>query len=107
MPPKSHPAPIARTGYPKLADYIGTEPQLAIFKRFGSLNAENLLFMQLEIANLEQELREIVANDLRDEDETVRKSVNSWRLLQQAGKDSAQWRKRVEIREKLKEYSRW
>ena len=103
---KESPSSVARTGYPKLADFVGTDPHLAIFKKFGSLNAENLFYMQAEIAGLEQELQQIVADDLRSKDETSRKYATSWRVLQQAGKGSAQWQKRMEIREKLKEYSR-
>ena len=96
-----------RIGYPKMADFVGLEPQLAIFKRFGSLNAENLLFMQAEIACLEEELRLIVAEngDTDDKDDLNRRAATSWRLLQETGKNSVQWRKRSEIRERLKEYS--
>ena len=92
-------------GYPKLAEYVAVEPQLAIFKRFGALNAENLLFMQAEIAGLEEELRQIVAADLKSPDKKVRKSAKSWRILYAAREHSAQWQKRMEIREKLRDYS--
>ena len=95
-----------RIGYPKLADFVGLEPQLAIFKRFGSLNAENLLYMQAEIASLEEDLRLVVADDVStSNDEASRKFATSWRILQKAGRDSIQWRKRMELREKLREYS--
>ena len=96
---------MARAGYPKLADFVGLEPQLAIFKRFGALNAENLFFMQAEIAGLEEELREIIANDLKSKDRKVKKSSSSWRMLQAARENSAQWQKRMEIRERLRDYS--
>ena len=94
-----------RTGYPKLADYVALEPQSAIFKRFGALNAENLFYMQAEIAGLEEELREIVANDTNSRDPKVQKFSQSWRILQAARENSAQWQKRMEIRARLKEYS--
>ena len=95
-----------RIGYPKMADFVGLEPQLAIFKRFGSLNAENLLYMQAEIASLEEDLSLIVASDAStSNDKANRNYASSWRTLQEAGEQSAQWRKRMQIRERLKEYS--
>ena len=94
-----------RTGYPKLADYVALEPQSAIFKRFGALNAENLFYMQAEIAGLEEELRQIVAEDTKSRDRKVQKFSKSWRVLQAARENSAQWQKRMEIRARLKEYS--
>ncbi|USP76595.1 hypothetical protein yc1106_03869 [Curvularia clavata] len=45
-------------GYPKLAAQIGILPELAIFRRFGALNAQNLLYMQAELAYLETKLKE-------------------------------------------------
>lgn len=97
-----------RIGYPKMADFIGLEPQLAIFKRFGALNAENLLYMQAEIATLEEDLRSIVSGP--DDSTNTQEAKNrdfaaSWRLLQEAGPNSLQYRKRMELRERLKEYS--
>lgn len=96
---------MARAGYPKLADYVALEPQLAIFKRFGALNAENLFYMQAEIAGLEEELRQIVAKDAESRDRKVQKFSTSWRVLQAARENSVQWQKRMEIRARLKEYS--
>ena len=96
-----------RTGYPKLADYVALEPQLAIFKRFGALNAENLYYMQAEIASLEEELRQIIADDTKSRDRKVQQFSKSWRILQAAGENSAQWQKRMEIRVRLKEYSEY
>ncbi len=95
-----------RIGYPKMADFVGLEPQLAIFKRFGSLNAENLLYMQAEIAGLEEDLRLIVDQDASTSNDKENRNFSvSWRTLQEAGSESLQYRKRMEIREKLKEYS--
>jgi len=43
-------------GYPKLAGQIELCPETAIFRRFGALNAENLLYFQAELVWLETEL---------------------------------------------------
>ena len=95
-------------GYSKLAALYGQKPEIAIFKRFGKLNAENLLFLQTELLLLEQELKDIVAEDLRSENEQVRLYARSWWAMKhysQHGGDSLQWQKRIEIKKKLKEYS--
>jgi hypothetical protein len=44
-------------GYPSLAGQIELRPETAIFRRFGSLNAENLLYLQAELTSLERELQ--------------------------------------------------
>ena len=100
------PAPV--DGYSKLAELYGQKPEVAIFKRFGRLNAENLLFLQAELLLLEQELKEIIAEDLRSENEQVRLYARSFWAMEhysQHGGDSLQWLKRIEIKKKLKEYS--
>lgn len=44
-------------GYPKLAGQIGLLPEIAIFRSFSALNAQNLLYLQAELIHLEQQLR--------------------------------------------------
>jgi trans-aconitate methyltransferase len=46
-------------GYPKLARYIQTYPECAIYRRFGSLNSQNLLYFQADLTHLEQKLRQL------------------------------------------------
>ncbi|PVH79058.1 hypothetical protein DL98DRAFT_633031 [Cadophora sp. DSE1049] len=41
-------------GYPKLAELQGTYPQLGIYRRFATLNARNLLYLQAELVDLEE-----------------------------------------------------
>jgi len=53
-------------GYPKLSYEIGRDPEMAIFRRFGALNAQNLLYLQADITLLEQELREQEMDDAAD-----------------------------------------
>ena len=96
-------------GYPRLARLIGQKPEVAIFRRFGTLNAENLLFLQAELLTLERELRDIVTDDLTSDDEQRKSYSSSWWALKESSEsktaDQAQWQKRKEMREKLKEYS--
>ncbi|KAH6621929.1 hypothetical protein C7974DRAFT_464372 [Boeremia exigua] len=43
-------------GYPMLAGRMGVLPEIAMFRRFGALNARNLLYLQNELICLEEEL---------------------------------------------------
>ena len=130
----SEPEPELLTdGYPKLASLIGRTGEVAIFKRFSALNAENLLFMQAELSYLENELRKIVDSDLRIEHASAppngpqadvsrteanqehsmesdrRLYARSWRIMwEDARRDpsnSRQRQMRMLIKDKLKEYS--
>ncbi|KAI4917702.1 hypothetical protein J4E85_009794 [Alternaria conjuncta] len=44
-------------GYPKLAILMGEDPDVAIFRRFGALNALVLMRLQAELIEIEKELR--------------------------------------------------
>jgi hypothetical protein len=50
-------------GYPKLAGRMGAMPEIAMFRRFGALNARNLLYMQNELAVLGKKLKQIEVED--------------------------------------------
>ncbi|KAL8788161.1 MAG: hypothetical protein Q9213_001800 [Squamulea squamosa] len=93
-------------GYPRLARLMGSNPALAIFRRYGSLNAQNILYMQAEINELEKELQDIAREDrLSEHAERQRYSREWWRLARAQGADSLQWKKCLEVRAKLNEYS--
>ena len=49
----------ASHGYPKLASFLGGVEGYAIYKRFASLNARNLLYHQAKLIHLEHELSEM------------------------------------------------
>jgi hypothetical protein len=54
------------TGYPRIAGEIGFNPELAMFRRFGALNARNLLYLQNELAQLELKLKKAELKDSAD-----------------------------------------
>lgn len=99
-------------GYDKLAVFLGSHPEFQYFRRFSTLNAKNLLYLQAELANLEQELNDIIQEDkeLAFREEKKRKYPFSvWHLKSSANDasvDSYQWRKVKEVRELLYEYSK-
>jgi hypothetical protein len=107
MDDKAEAEPSLLNGYPKLASRISQKPELSIFRRFLSLNTENLLYMQAELAVLELELRDIVNEDLHSGLQQRRKHSTSFLALQESSEHGkkTQWLKRQKIKEKLKEYS--
>ena len=54
-PPPFDPFHDLVPGYPKLAGRMGVMPEIAMFRRFGALNARNLLYMQIDLKELEAE----------------------------------------------------
>ena len=98
--------PRSLDGYPRLGRLMSASPALAIFRRFGTLNAQNLLYLQAEINELERELQEIAIEDRSSADaETQCYSREWWKLAGAKGRNSLQWKKCLEIRTKLAEYS--
>ena len=93
--------------YGKLASLMGTYHEMALFRQFAALNAKSLLYMQSELVHLEAELSNIGLEDAYSGDgqkEAFR--VSLFKLKRSSGTDKdLQWRKVMEIREKLKEYS--
>jgi hypothetical protein len=81
--------------------------EYGIFRSFGDLNYQNLLYLQAELIHLELELKEIVRKDKFSGDPVRSIQARHWPLLkdsQQDGHDE-QFRKVMQIRAALKEYS--
>jgi len=83
------------------------KPNLGIFRRFATLGAQNLLYLQAELVSLEKELKRCTLEDRAEgSPEKLEYAVNWYSLMrsEEAG-DSLQWTIMLDIREKLKEYS--
>lgn len=50
-------------GYPKLAERMAIAPEIAVFRRFGFLNKLNLLYLQAELMDIEEELKDLQKGD--------------------------------------------
>lgn len=92
-------------GHTKVARLMYQHPELAITRRFGHLNMQNLLYLQAELVHLEAEYRH-----LAEEDQKVPHRLDyakDWFSLSQSQEegDLEQWGKMLDIRRKLKEYS--
>lgn len=101
LPPR-HPK-----GYHRLALLMDPNTEVAIFRRFGSLNMFNLLFMQAELMELERKFTTACLDDAASDIDTVKEYCNNLIKLrisdQQENKDQLQMLQI--IGQKLQEYS--
>lgn len=69
------------SGYNKLAALMGAYPEVAIFRRFAALNAQNILHFQAEIVDLEITLREYESADDNSDDPARSRLGRNWYAL--------------------------
>ena len=93
-------------GYAKLASLMGAHPEVGILRRFGALNAQNLLYLQAELVNLESEFRTISDNSRQIDSRDWFSLSISKNDTNDEGSVGDQWRVALMIRDRLKEYSR-
>ena len=87
---------------------MGLLPETAIFRRFGALNAQNLLYFQAELVFLEKQLRELELSDNKDPHGMKSQYALDWYWLSQSvdDGDDKQWKLARKIRATLREYSK-
>jgi hypothetical protein len=96
-------------GYSGLAKFISSYSEYSIYRKFGALNAKNILYLQAEIMTLETELEEIAEEDWSSTDAERKQFHQHWQTLSRASQDSGknlQWEKMLKIRELLEKYSK-
>lgn len=92
-------------GYPSLAAFIASDidKSTLIFNRFDRLAARNILYMQAELAELQQELDMFDAEDSHDIES--KKAARSWREFKKKGETQTIRMELVkEIRKLMKQY---
>ena len=62
--PTSYPARL--DGYPPFAQFIATDGDAAIYRRYKQLSARNLLYLQSELFELEEKLQQLDREDAKD-----------------------------------------
>jgi hypothetical protein len=93
-----------KEGYEHLAQFMGKYPALAIFRRFGALNLQNLLYLQAELLYLEDELQQIIQEDNQKGGAVFSRDWYALREGSESG-ENTQYQLLLEIRKKLFEYS--
>jgi len=96
-------------GYTRLASFMGTHPESAILRRFGFLNAMNLLHLQAELTCLENDLRSAAKADSESGHEARILYDKDWQSLYNSltaeDGNPTQCNLMMKVREKLNEYS--
>jgi hypothetical protein len=93
-------------GYAGTANFMHLNSETAIFRHFGRLSVQNLLYLQAELVELERDLGHLVDKDKRSGHPNCQYYARDWWFLSHSERDgdAAQWEKVLEIRAKLKEY---
>lgn len=94
-------------GYPTFADFISKDKDAAIYRKFESLSARNLLYQQSEIHDLEERLEKLDGEDARDiDDESAQQAARYWTHYYDDQSKQAHLRRdlQTKIKTKLKEY---
>jgi hypothetical protein len=101
------PFPHIVVGYPKLAAKIEILPEVAIYRRFGALNAQNLLYFQAQLTDLEEKIRDQQLFDHNSPTGEKSQYAKNWFKLSDSENDgdTDQLDLVLKIRELLKEYS--
>jgi hypothetical protein len=97
-------------GYAQIAERMATLPSLAIFRSFQRLRAQDLLYWQAELTELETKMAEEAAKTCRSNDDSEKLYSRDWRTLSMPtgnGDLAAQWKIALEIREKLGRYGQY
>ena len=86
---------------------MGNYSENAIFRRFGSLNSQNLLYLQAEITHLERDLRALESVDNQAQQGSDLVYASDWYWLNDSRHDEyhPQLQLVLAIRARLKEYS--
>src|SRR2546429_531863 len=84
--------PPSLKGYPKLATLIGEFPDVAIFRRFGTLTMLNLMRLQAELIEIEEDLRlkqlqDDAAGQATEKYSTIFSTLNKSKMSKEGDKD--------------------
>lgn len=87
-------------GFPSFSHFIAGDRQEAIYRRFGSLSARNLLYQQSELHRLEQALDKCDKEDIQDlDDVSAQRRARLWENY--AKDESEKARRRRKLQEKI------
>lgn len=95
--------------YRTFADFVASDSDLSIFRRFDCLNAKNLLYLQSELLSLEDQIDQLDEEDLAENTLDTMLTARCWEVLASRAKDSPREAERMKLikdtRETLERYS--
>ncbi|KAI4268343.1 MAG: hypothetical protein L6R38_007875, partial [Xanthoria sp. 2 TBL-2021] len=103
------PSPPRLPGYPSFAHFVSQDGDAAIYRRYESLSARNILYLQSELHELEGQLEGLDAADVKErdfDDDEPRKIARLWHRYARADNERALRHRALQakIRAKIKEY---
>ncbi len=92
-------------GWPLLAKVMEQNPELEAFSRFRELNIKNLLYYQVELASIKEDLEE---QEKWDRSQCSPRSNEDYSMYadNMIQDDSAQWKLVLKLRRCIREYSK-
>ena len=97
-------------GYPTFAYFIAKDPDAAIYRRFESLSARNLLYQQSRLNYLERQLQDLDKKDAIEakdiNNEAGKRLAREWQHFAHDDNDRAKLRRHLQdsIKVNIKEY---
>ncbi len=94
-------------GFPSFSRFIAEDKDAAIYRKFESLSARNLLYLQSELHDIERQLEECDQEDAKDlNNEHAQQCVREWAYYSQCNDTHIQERQNLHnrLRMKIKEY---
>jgi hypothetical protein len=108
LAPTSSPAGPARLeGYPSFAEFITKDQDAAIYRKFETLSARNLLYLQSELHDLEGQLQQLDRDDAKDIGNVeAQKAAREWKYYADERNSRARLHRELQARiaEKLRAY---
>lgn len=94
-------------GFPSFSRFIAEDKDAAIYRKFESLSARNLLYLQSELHDIERQLEECDREDAKDlNNEHAQQCAREWAYYSQCNDTHIQERQdlRDRLKIKIKEY---
>lgn len=99
--------PAKLEGYPSFAQFIATDSDAAIYRKYAHLSARNLLYLQSELNELEARIQKLDREDAKDiNNEDAQKVAREWAHYSNPNGQRASQHRLLQgtIRAKVKEY---
>ena len=94
--------------YPSFAEFLGSDPELSVYRRFDRLSSRNLLYLQSELLELQAHLEEFDQEDYKDKSGDIILSARCWGKFAQRSEEYPRENERMviirKIRVVMKEY---
>ena len=104
----SSPATSSFVGYHTFADFVASDVELSVYKRFDRLSTRNLLYLQTELLEAERQLAEFDAEDNDEKNINVQYVAKCWETFTERAEEHSCEHARMEvvlrIRRLIREY---